>query len=153
LKYACNNEGTWYNDRQDNWQRKRYIRQINIELWQRIQDGASVFPIGGGGMLRAGYISEGHLAELEMTFRKLKPVGNALPKSSIELVRMLQHGEGRSFRGSIPDSVTVTDCRLVYPEANSTTRRDFLWPFYALDCMTPEDGGTNTLHIYMPLSW
>lgn len=153
LKNACNNEGTWFNDRHDNWQRKRYIRQINIELWQRIQDGASVLPIGTGGMLRAGYISEGHLAQLEITFRKVTPVGEALPKSSAELVQMLRRREGRSFHGRIPDKLTVTDCKLVYPEANSTTRQDLLWPFYALHAMSSEDGETNVLSIYMPISW
>ena len=81
-----------------NWQRKRYIRQINIELWQRIQDGASVLSIGGGGMLRVGYISEGHLAELEMTFRQVRPVGSTSPKTSKELAKMLQSGKGKTFR-------------------------------------------------------
>lgn len=151
LKYACNTEGTWYNDRYDNLQRKRYIRQINIELWQKIQDGASVLSIGGGGMLRAGYISEGHLAELEMTFRNLKSVGSAKPKTTKELIRLLEHGEGRSFHGEIPTSVTITNCSLVYPEANSATRQDFLWPFYALSIVSVQDGETNSFFIYEPL--
>ena len=153
LKYACNNEGTWYNDRHDNWQRKRYIRQINIELWQRIQDGASVLSIGGGGMLKIGYISEGHLAEIEMTFRNVKPVGKASPKTNKELVKMLEAGNGRTFRQSIPDSLTITNCTLVYPEANSYTKQDFLWPFYALDAVAVEEGETNGFRIYEPLSW
>lgn len=151
VKYACNAEGTWYNDRHDNWRRKRYIRQINVEFWQRIQDGASVLSIGGGGMLRAGYISEGHLAEIEMTFRNVKPAGNAHPKTSAELIRLLKKGEGRSFHGGIPDSVTITNCSLVYPEANSATKQDFLWPFYSLDVVAVTEDETNSFKIYEPL--
>jgi hypothetical protein len=151
LRYACNTEGTWYNDRYDNGQRKRYIRQINIEFWQRIQDGASVLSIGGGGMLRAGYISEGHLAEIEMTFRNVRPVGEASPKTNAELIRMLKSGEGRSFHGDIPDSVTITNCSLIYPEANSATKQDFLWPFYSLDAVTVTASETNSFKIYEPL--
>ena len=67
LRCSFNTEGTWYNDRNDNWARKRYIRQVNVELWQKVQEGASVLSIGGGGMLRAGYVSEGRLAEFEIT--------------------------------------------------------------------------------------
>lgn len=151
LKYASNTEGTWYNDRHDNLQRKRYIRQINIQLWQKIQDGAPVLSIGGGGMLRAGYISEGHLAELEMTFRNVKFVGSASPKTSKELIRMLKRGEGRSFHGDIPDNVTITNCSLIYPEANSATKQDFLWPFYSLDAVTVTASETNSFKIYEPL--
>ncbi|MGH7977101.1 MAG: hypothetical protein ACREC8_10610 [Limisphaerales bacterium] len=152
LKYGCNTDGTWYNDRYDNGARKRYIRQINIELWQKIQDGASVLSIGGGGMLRAGYISEGHLAELEMTFRNVKPIGSALPKTSKELTRMLKRGDGRSFHSLVPSSLTITNCILVYPEANSATKQDFLWPFYALSAVSVQDGETNSFYIYEPLN-
>ena len=151
LKYASNTEGTWYNDRHDNLQRKRYIRQINIQFWQKIQDGASVLSIGGGGMLRAGYISEGHLAELEMTFRNVKPIGEASPKTTDELIRMLKHGEGRSFHSDIADSVTITNCTLVYPEANSATKQGFLWPFYALSAVSIQGGETNSFYIYESL--
>lgn len=150
LRYSYNTEGTWYNDRYDNWQRKRYIRQVNIEFWQRVQDGASVLSIGGGGMLRAGYISEGHLAELEMTFRKVKPVGVALPKSSAELVRMLQQRQARSFK-SVPEHLTVTQCSVVYPQANSSTKQDFLWPFYSLKSISVVNGETNSFYVYIPL--
>jgi len=153
LKYASDTEGTWYNDRYDNWTRKRYIRQINIQFWQKIQDGASVLSIGGGGMLRVGYISEGRLAELEMTFRQVRPVGSASPKTSKELAKMLQSGKGRTFRQYIPESLTITNCTLVYPEANSYTKQDFLWPFYALDAVAVEEGETNGFRIYEPLSW
>lgn len=152
LRYSWTTDGTWYNDRHDNWQRKRYIRQINIELWQRMQDGASVLSIGGGGMLRVGYISEGHLAEMELTFRKMRPVATASPKSSAELVRMLQRGQGRSFRGNIPERITVTQCSLVYPQANATTKQDFLWPCYSLKAESREAGETNSFHIYVPLA-
>ncbi len=151
LRYAWNTDGTWYNDRYDNWQRKRYIRQVNVEFWQRIQAGASVLSIGGGGMLRAGYISEGNLAEIEMTFRNFNPLGTALPKSSAELVRMLRRGEARSFRASIPERITVTQCSLVYPQANSSSKQNFLWPCYSLKADFLDAGETNSLYIYVPL--
>lgn len=151
LRYACNTEGTWYNDRYDNWARKRYIRQINVEFWQKIQEGASVLSIGSGGMLRVGFISEGHFAELEMTFRNGKPVGSARPKTSRELIQMLKRGEGQSFHSEILTSLTITNCTLVYPEANSATKQDYLWPFYALSAISVENGETNSLFIYEPL--
>jgi hypothetical protein len=151
LRYACNDEGTQFNDRYDNGKHKRYIRQINIELWQGIQDGASVLSIGGGGMLRVGYISEGRLAELEMTFRSLIPAGQVSPKTSKELIGMLKHGVGRTFQESVPTAITITNCALVYPEANSAIRQDYLWPAYALEGMAIEGGETNIVRIYQPL--
>jgi len=111
-----------------------------------------VLSIGGGGMLRAGYISEGHLAELEMTFRNVTRVGDALPKTSKELIAMLKKGKGRSFHSTIPESVTITNCTLVYPEANSATKQEFLWPCYSLSAVAVEDGETNSFYIYEPLS-
>jgi len=151
LKYESNLEITWYNDRHDNWKEKYYPRQINILFWQKIHDGASVLSIGGGGLLRAGYISDGHLAELEMTFRNIKPIGNAPAKTAKELVAMLKRGEGNSFCSTIPTSLTVTNCTLVYPQANSMTKQDFLWPFYSLACVSVENGETNSFFIYEPL--
>lgn len=152
LKYGSNTEGTSYNDRYDGWKQKRYIRQINIELWQRIHDGTSVLSLGGGGMLRAGYMSEGHLAEFELTFRQLKPAGRASPKTSKEIVKMLQRGDGRTFRPFVSDSLTITNCGVVYPQANAYTKQDFLWPFYALDAVGVEEGETNWYRIYEPLA-
>ena len=151
LKYACNTEGTWCNDRHDNGARKRYTRQINIEFWQKIHAGATVLSIGGAGMLRVGYISDGRLAEIEMTFRNLTPVGKALPKTSAELIQILKRGQGRSFYGYIPDSITITNCGLVYPAANATKRQDFLWPFYSMSVVSVENGETNSFQIYEPL--
>lgn len=104
-------------------------------------------------MLRAGYMSEGRLAEFEMTFRQMRPTGNALPKTSRELIKLLQKGEARTFRQYIPDSLTVTNCTLVYPQANSYTRQEFLRPFYALDAVGVEGGQTNWFRIYRQLSW
>jgi len=86
LRHSCNLEVTWYNDRYDNGKRKRYIRQINIELWQKIRDGASVLSLGGGGMLRVGFMSEGRLAELEMTFHPHERGGYGLAGKRIKLV-------------------------------------------------------------------
>jgi len=151
LRHGCEMEVTWYNDRYDEGKRKQYIRQINIQLWQKIHDGASVLSLGGGGLLRVGFISEGHLAELEMTFRKIKPIGQASPKSSKQLIAMLKKGDGRTFRQSVPSAVTITDCVLVYPEANSITKQNILWPVYALNGFAVEDGETNAVHIYEPL--
>lgn len=152
LRYSCNTEGTWYNDRHDDWKRKRYVRQFNIEFWQKIQDGASVLSIGGGGMLRVGYVSGGRLAEVDVTFRKIKPVGDALPKSSGELIEMLRLGHARSFQVSIPKRLAVTQCSLVYPQANSSTEQDVLWPCYSLKANSLEKGETNSFYIYVPLA-
>lgn len=153
LRCSFNTDGTWYNDRNDNWKRKRYVRQINIQFWQRLHEGASVLSIGGGGMLRAGYMSEGKLAELEMTFREVKPVATAFPRTRAEVIAMLKKGQARSFSGGVPDDLTITECALVYPQANSMTKQDYLWPFYSLKAEVIEAGGeTNAFFIYVPLA-
>ena len=151
LKYATSTEGTWYNERNNKSERKRYIRQINIEFWQKIHDGASVLPMGSGGMLRAGYISGGRLAEIEMVFRNVKSIGQAKAKTSGEIIQMLKRGEGWSFHAGVPDKLAVTQCSLVYPQANATTKQGVLWPFYSLSVVAVNNGETNSFRIYEPL--
>ena len=153
VKYACDTEGTTYNDRYDNWRQKRYIRQINILFWQRLQDGASVLSIGGGGMLRVGFISDGKLTEVKLLFRNIKQIGSATPKSSEEIKTLLKRGDARSFSAHIPVSFNITNCGLMYPQANSSTKQSFLWPVYSLNGTYVEDDETNTFHVYVPLSW
>jgi hypothetical protein len=86
-----------------------------------------------------------------MTFRNVKPVGEATAKTSKELVQAVTQGKGRSFHGGIETSLTITNCAVVYPEANSATKQDFLWPFYALSAVSVQDGETNSFYIYEPL--
>jgi hypothetical protein len=47
--------------------------------------------------------------------------------------------------------VSITNCTLVYPEANSATKQDFLWPVYALDVVAIEGWETNSFKIYEPI--
>jgi hypothetical protein len=47
--------------------------------------------------------------------------------------------------------VSITNCTLVYPEANSATKQDFLWSVYALDVVAIEGWETNSFKIYEPI--
>ena len=95
LRLSYTTEGTTYTDRSDGL-KKRFIRRINIMFWQRVREGASTVSIGGGGMFEASFISEGHFAEIQYLFRKLRPVGTAKPMTSKELVSQIERGNSRS---------------------------------------------------------
>jgi hypothetical protein len=152
LRWGYTTEGTTYNDKADK-QRKRFVRRINVMLWQRVHDGASTLSIGGGGMFEASFISEGHLASVQFLFRKMKSVGKAKPMSRKEIIDVLKRGNARSFQPSSVGPTTVTNCALVYPQHNSDHRQDFVWPFYSVSGYTVRAGETNSVHVYIPLTW
>jgi hypothetical protein len=151
LRYSCNDEGTKYSDRFDGGKQKRYIRQINIELWQKIRDGASIVSLGGGGMLTVGFMSEGKLAEVQLVFRHVSPIGKASPVSANQMIAFLRNGECRTFRQNVPTELTITNCTLVYPQADASVKQDILWPAYALDAISVEDSEPKVIRIYQPL--
>ena len=152
LRWSYTTEGTTYKDRADG-QRKRYIRRINLMLWQRVHEWASTLSIGGGGMFEASYISEGKLAEVQFLFRKMKPVAKAKSMTREEVLKSLKSGNARSFQPSPETTLIVTNCTLVYPQHNGDHRQDFMWPFYEVRGCSIRDGETNSHSIYVPLKW
>jgi hypothetical protein len=152
LRWTWDTEGTTYTDREDG-KRKRYIRQINITLWQPVLGGGRTLSVGSGGVLTAGFMSEGKLAELKLLFRNGRSVGEARPQTRNDVIRALRAGKAYSFRELVPSSVTVTNCELVYPQGTTTTRQTHLWPFYALTGIAVEAGVTNAVSLYVPLDW
>ena len=105
------------------------------------------------GVIRAGFMSGGKLAEFEYLFRKLKPQGRAKARSNSELVSMLRKGDGRAFRQTLPESMTVTNCTVVYPQGNMMFKQLGVWPFYAITGFGVNDGKTNALNIYIAPEW
>jgi hypothetical protein len=151
LRWASQTEGTSYIDREDG-RRKRYVRQINVRLWQRVP-GGSTLSVGGGGMLTAGFVGEGKLAEAQCLFRKFRPVRSAKPRSKKEIIDMLQKGDGRTYLETLPNSIAVTNCVVVYPQGNMSCRQEFLWPFYAVGGFAVEEDSTNAVNVYVPFNW
>jgi hypothetical protein len=98
-------------------------------------------------------MSDGKLAELKLLFRKGRSVAEVMPRTRNEVIRALKTGNAYSFRELVPSSVTVTNCEVVYPQGNTTTRQTHLWPFYALTGFVVEGGGTNTVSLYVAPDW
>lgn len=152
LRWSTDVDETGYTDRRDG-KRKRYIRQMNVTLWQRVPAGGSTLSIGSGGSLRAGFMSEGKLAELEVLFRHLQRADSQKGRTADEVSRILRRGAGRTFRELLPDSITVTNCAVVYPQGNVTFKQTHVWPFYAIRGFAHEENGTGAVNVYVPLAW
>ena len=148
VRWSAEADVTRYTDLKDG-KRKHYVRQMNITLWQRVPGGGSTLSVGGGGTLRAGFMSEGKLAEFELLFRNLEPWGSVTGRTKDELIAMLREGKARSFREALPDSVTVTNCAVVYPQGNVGTRQGHVWPFYEIKGFSTEQGETNAVSVYV----
>jgi hypothetical protein len=151
LRWRYTTEGTTYNDRNDG-QKKRFIRRINVMLWQRVHDGAATVSIGGGGMFEVGFISEEHIAEIQFLFRQLRAVGSAKPMTRKQVISQLEGGKVRSFEPG-PNNLTVTNCLLAYPQHNGDHKQEFVWPFYQVRGFSVDKGGTNAVSLVLPLDW
>jgi hypothetical protein len=149
LRWSYTTDGTRYTDKQHG-ERKRFVRRINLMLWQKVHEGASTLSIGGGGMLEASYISEGKLAAVQFLFRKLRPVGQVKPLRHEQVVSAIEQGKAHSFQATVK-SITVTNCSLVYPQHNSERKQEFVWPFYAAKGFEISDGETTSRTIYVLL--
>ena len=64
-----------------------------------------------------------------------------------DLVCARKHGA--SFREALPDSVTVTNCAVVYPQGNVGMRQGHVWPFYEIKGFATEEGETNAVSVYV----
>lgn len=152
IRWQSTTDGTTYTDRTDK-QRKRYIRQRTITLFQRVPNGGITHSIGNGGCLEAGFVSEGKLTSVEMLFRQMKEVGQAKPLTKKEVIKALEKGRGWTLRQFLPPNLTVTNCALVYPQGNSDLKQAYVWPFYGVTGFSIQKGQTNAVNIYVPLSW
>jgi hypothetical protein len=142
---------TGYNERSSK-ERKEVVNKRTVIFFQRVPNGETL-SVGEGGVLQIGFVSEGKVADIELLFRDLKPVGTAKPLSSKEIVSALQRGRGRTFRQFIPETLTVTNCAVVYPQGNSSYQQKYVWPAYAVTGFGDAGEGTNTFSVFVPSTW
>lgn len=152
LRWSYTTDGTTYTDKKDG-ERKRFVRRINLMLWQRVHEGASTLSIGGGGMFEASFISEGHVAGVQCLFRRMKPAGKADFMTKQAIIKALKRGDARSFQSVSQSTLTVTNCAVVYPQHNGDHRQNFIWPFYEVRGYSVQNNETNSLNLYLPLAW
>jgi hypothetical protein len=142
-------EGVTYNERGTK-ERKRVVIQRSISFHQRIPGAGVTSNVGDGGQVRFTFVSEGKVAGIEWFFRKLEPAGLAKPKSRQELINNIKSGRCWTRDQKAPRSLTVTNCELAYPQANSGTYQPYVWPFYMVTGVG-DDGRRVTL--FIPAEW
>lgn len=133
-----------------NWQRKRYIRHHRT------------LAANSRRSFRSFHRRRWNVASRLHQRRTFGRIGNDFSPSATGWQHVTQNQQrtrkdaskwqGQNLPQNIPESLTITNCTLVYPEANSCTKQDFLWPFYALDTIGIEEGQTNWFRIYQPLT-
>jgi len=126
-----------YNDRQTR-ERKRVVIQRGVTFYQRMPAGSALSTVGDGGKLRFSFVSGGEVSGIEWFFRKLTPAGQAKPKSSKQIVKDIKAGRCWTWHQHVPESLTVTNCELAYPQGNSMTHQDYVWPFYMVTGIGPD---------------
>jgi hypothetical protein len=140
---------TSYTDRNDR-QRKTVVKEQSVSFWQRVPGGGTTVGVGDGGNLRFSFISEGKVSGIEWCFRKMQKAGEGTPKTSKTIIRDLRNRNAWTWHQDVPDSVTITNCVLAYPQGNSWLYQEHVWPFYMVTGVSP-NGKTVTL--YVPLEW
>jgi hypothetical protein len=138
-----------YTDRTDK-QRKRVVISSSVTFYQKIPGGGVSDGIGDGGAIRFSFGVEGKLFAIEWFFRKLTKAGEAKAKSTADVIQNIRKGTAWTWHQTVRSPITVTDCVLAYPQANSFLHQEYLWPFYRVSA-TDVDGRTVTL--YVPLEW
>lgn len=151
LRRQFTKEVTGYNDHVTN-EHKEMLQKRSVILFQRVPGGETL-SVGEGGALEVAFISEGKLAEIGLLFRDIKPFASAKALSSQQIIDRIHHGKAWTFRATLPDSLTVTNCGLAYPQGNSSYRQKYLWPVYRVTGFGTTDVHTNTFSILVPLEF
>jgi hypothetical protein len=152
VHWSYTTDGTTYTDRKDGT-RKRAVYRCNVMFWQRVPGGGKTLSIGSGGVAQVGFASGGEVSHMQVLLRSLKPVGEAKALTKENIVTALKGGRGWTWRETIGDSVTVTNCSVVYPQGNLSHHQSYVWPFYGLSGYFTEAGETNALTVYVPFKW
>lgn len=142
-------EVTGYNDYVTK-EHKEMLQKRSVILFQRVPGGETI-SIGEGGALEVSFISQARLAEIQFLFRDIKPVAAARPMSPAQITDTLKRGKAWTFRTRLPQSLTITNCVVAYPQANSSYRQKFVWPVYSLTGFGSLDSQTNTFSLFIPM--
>jgi hypothetical protein len=138
-------------------QTKEMVRMRRIFLFQRVPggknyswSGATEPPIGGGA-LDVSFVSEGKIAAFVLTFRDFQPAGFEKALSSREIVDRFAKGEARTAQMFLPESLTITNCVIVYPQGSTLLRQQFLRPTYRLTGFDAMSDKQNTFSFFVPV--
>jgi hypothetical protein len=148
LRWSSGSSDIGYTDRAD-MQRKKVAMAQQVTFYQRVPGGGTTSSVGDGGQLRFVFVSEGKVSEIEWFFRPMTNAGTAKPKTSRQILRDIEKANAWTWHGTLPSSITITNCVLAYPQGNSGLGQQYVWPFYRV--MGASSGRTVTL--FVPLEW
>lgn len=136
---------------------KEMVRRRCVVLFQRVSGGENHSWNGamenhlGGGTLEVGIVSEGKVSDILLTFRDFQPAGFEKALSSREILNRFERGEARFPRIFLPESLTITNCSLVYPQGSPLIRQQYLRPTYRLTGYGPMTERTNVFTFFVPV--
>jgi len=148
LRSQFTKDVTGYNDHVTK-EHKEMLQKRAVTLFQRVPGGVTL-SVGEGGAFEVAFISEGKLAEIELLFREISPLTSAKSMSTKEIIHSLRRGRAWTFRATLPDSLTITNCAVAYPQGNSSYQQKYLWPVYRVTGFGTADGITNTYSLLIP---
>jgi hypothetical protein len=150
LRRQFTKDVTGYNDRVTK-EHKEMLQKRSVIFFQRVPGGETL-SVGEGGALEVAFVSEGKLAEIQLLFRDIKPLASVKAMSSKQLIDTIKRGKAWTFRGTLPDSLTITNCAVAYPQGNSSYRQKYLWPVYRVTGFGATQDGTNTFSLLIPVN-
>lgn len=148
LRRQFTKDVTGYNERTSN-ERKEMLQKRSVTFFQRVPTGETL-SVGEGGTIEVAFISEGKIAQVSLLFRKLTPAGTANSMGAKQLVARLEHGKAWTFRPRLPETLTVTNCAVAYPQGNSSYPQKYLWPVYRVTGFGASTDGTQTYSLFIP---
>lgn len=150
LRRQFTKDVTGYNDLVTK-EHKQMLQKRSVILFQRIPGGETL-SVGEGGALEASFVSEGKLVEIALLFRSIQQFGTVKSRSSKQITEAIKQGKAWTFRATLPDQLTITNCAIAYPQGNSSYRQKYLWPVYRATGFGMLDGRANTLTVLVPIN-
>jgi hypothetical protein len=136
---------------------KEMVRRRCIVLFQRVPGGENYSWTGGtenhlgGGVLEVSFVSGGKLAGFVLTFRDFQLAGFEKPLTSREILDRFEKGEARTTLMFLPESLTITNCAIVYPQGSPLLRQQYLRPTYRLTGFGPLTDRQNVFSFFIPI--
>jgi hypothetical protein len=136
---------------------KEMVRRRCVVLFQRVPGGENYSWTGGteshlgGGTLDVGFVSEAKVSDILLTFRDFQLAGFEKPLSSQEILDRFERGEARCALMFLPESLTITNCAIVYPQGSPLLRQQYLRPTYRLTGYGPMTDRTNVFTFFVPV--
>ena len=150
LRVQFAKESTGYNERGSK-ERKEVVNKRAVLFFQRVPGGETL-SVGEGGTLQMGFVSGGKVADIELLFRDLRPVGTIKSLTAGQIQNAFERGRVWTYRNNIPETLTITNCTLVYPQGNSSYSQKYVWPVYALTGFGNTSEGIKTFSFFLPLN-